>query len=84
VLSLRTRDRNFTNNTYPLFTSPAQAAGTRARKHLQELKTLAQELRVQIQETKNEKTAPTSSGAVEDSGVVGGQYEEGDHEQVGF
>ncbi|GAB0491653.1 hypothetical protein MMPV_002907 [Pyropia vietnamensis] len=34
-----------------------KAAGTRARKHLQELKSLAQELRVLIQSTKNEKQA---------------------------
>lgn len=30
-----------------------KAAGTRARKHLQELKNLAQEIRVEIQDMKN-------------------------------
>lgn len=30
-----------------------KAAGTRARKHLQDLKNLAQEIRVEIQEMKN-------------------------------
>mmetsp|Transcript_29337 Transcript_29337/g.71407 ORF Transcript_29337/g.71407 Transcript_29337/m.71407 type:complete len:82 (-) Transcript_29337:220-465(-) len=37
------------------FHSNNKAAGTRARKHLQTLKTLAQELRVQIQDSKAEK-----------------------------
>lgn len=31
-----------------------QAAGTRVRKGMQELKTLAQEIRVEVQESKNE------------------------------
>ncbi|MFQ3576871.1 MAG: histone H1 [Cytophagales bacterium] len=34
-----------------------QAAGTRVRKGLQDLKTLAQEIRLEIQNTKNEKGA---------------------------
>ena len=35
------------------FTSGNNAAGTRVRKAMQEVKTLAQELRVEVQETKN-------------------------------
>jgi hypothetical protein len=35
------------------FTSGNNAAGTRVRKTMQEVKTLAQELRVEVQETKN-------------------------------
>jgi hypothetical protein len=34
------------------FDKANKTAGTRARKHLQDLKTLAQEIRVQIQESK--------------------------------
>ena len=35
------------------FNSGNNAAGTRVRKAMQEVKTLAQELRVEVQETKN-------------------------------
>ncbi len=35
------------------FTGGNNAAGTRVRKAMQEVKTLAQELRVEVQETKN-------------------------------
>ena len=35
------------------FTSGNNAAGTRVRKNMQEVKTLAQELRIEVQETKN-------------------------------
>jgi len=35
------------------FSSGNNAAGTRVRKTMQEVKTLAQELRVEVQETKN-------------------------------
>jgi len=35
------------------FTGGNSAAGTRVRKTMQEVKTLAQELRVEVQETKN-------------------------------
>tara|TARA_B100000700_G_scaffold150974_1_gene167606 strand:- start:9664 stop:9852 length:189 start_codon:yes stop_codon:yes gene_type:complete len=35
------------------FASGNNAAGTRVRKAMQEVKTLAQELRVEVQETKN-------------------------------
>jgi hypothetical protein len=35
------------------FTGGNNAAGTRVRKTMQEVKTLAQELRVEVQETKN-------------------------------
>ncbi|GJM61773.1 MULTISPECIES: hypothetical protein [Persicobacter] len=34
-----------------------QAAGTRVRKGMQELKNLAQEIRVEVQERKNSKTS---------------------------
>eukprot|EP00182_Erythrolobus_australicus_P004897 CAMPEP_0185841526 /NCGR_PEP_ID=MMETSP1353-20130828/17937_1 /TAXON_ID=1077150 /ORGANISM="Erythrolobus australicus, Strain CCMP3124" /LENGTH=72 /DNA_ID=CAMNT_0028541005 /DNA_START=578 /DNA_END=796 /DNA_ORIENTATION=- len=40
------------NDTTKFFNNGNKAAGTRARKHLQELKQLCQELRVQIQEAK--------------------------------
>ncbi|KAK1858494.1 hypothetical protein I4F81_001095 [Pyropia yezoensis] len=52
------------------FEANNKAAGTRARKHLQQLKTLAQELRVLIQSTKNEKQAE--------------QHEQGGHADEGF
>jgi hypothetical protein len=48
---------------------------------LQELKQLAQDLRVLIQDTKNEKN--TVGGAGGDM-VHGGYDDGGDHEQVGF
>lgn len=35
-----------------------QAAGTRVRKGMQDLKTLAQDIRSEVQETKNSATAP--------------------------
>ena len=38
-----------------------QAAGTRVRKGMQDLKNLAQEIRVQVQNQKNSATAPTAS-----------------------
>lgn len=45
------------------FENGNNAAGTRARKILQEIKAAAQELRVAIQETKAEMAAKTASGA---------------------
>lgn len=49
------------------FNGGNKAAGTRARKHLQELKQLAQDLRVLIQDTKNEKArAPPMTEAEHD------------------
>ncbi len=44
---------------YEKFERGNKAAGTRARKSLQEIKKMAQELRTQIQETKN--TAETAA-----------------------
>lgn len=63
------------------FVNGNKAAGTRARKHLQELKSLAQELRVLIQDVKNEKTrTSTADDGAEDQEAAGPQptsYEEG-------
>jgi hypothetical protein len=42
---------------YEKFERGNKAAGTRARKSLQEIKRIAQELRTQIQEAKNTETA---------------------------
>jgi hypothetical protein len=42
---------------YEKFERGNKAAGTRARKNLQEIKRIAQELRTQIQEAKNTETA---------------------------
>jgi len=42
---------------YEKFERGNKAAGTRARKHLQEIKRISQELRTQIQEAKNTETA---------------------------
>ncbi|MDR2592550.1 MAG: hypothetical protein LBC59_07070 [Chitinispirillales bacterium] len=42
---------------YEKFERGNKAAGTRARKNLQEIKKIAQELRTQIQEAKNTETA---------------------------
>ena len=42
---------------YEKFERGNKAAGTRSRKCLQEIKKIAQELRTQIQETKNTETA---------------------------
>lgn len=47
---------NIERDSNKFFNNGNKAAGTRARKHLQELKQLAQDLRVLIQETKNEKS----------------------------
>lgn len=53
---------NIEKDASKFFVNGNKAAGTRARKHLQELKQLAQDLRVIIQDTKNEKTRNPSSG----------------------
>lgn len=45
---------NIEKDAGKFFVNGNKAAGTRARKHLQQLKRLAQELRVHIQEVKNE------------------------------
>jgi hypothetical protein len=42
---------------YEKFERGNKAAGTRARKHLQTIKTIAQEMRAKIQEAKNTETA---------------------------
>ncbi|MDR2694262.1 MAG: hypothetical protein LBB74_08650 [Chitinispirillales bacterium] len=42
---------------YDKFERGNKAAGTRARKNLQEIKKIAQELRTQIQDAKNTETA---------------------------
>lgn len=47
---------NIEKDASKFFVNGNKAAGTRARKHLQELKQLAQDLRVLIQDTKNEQT----------------------------
>ncbi|CAN8066420.1 unnamed protein product [Agarophyton chilense] len=47
---------NIERDASKFFVNGNKAAGTRARKHLQELKQLAQDLRVLIQDTKNEKS----------------------------
>ncbi|PXF45619.1 hypothetical protein BWQ96_04624 [Gracilariopsis chorda] len=47
---------NIERDASKFFVNGNKAAGTRARKHLQELKQLAQDLRVLIQDTKNENT----------------------------
>lgn len=47
---------NIERDANKFFNNGNKAAGTRARKHLQELKQLAQDLRVLIQDTKNEKS----------------------------
>lgn len=62
------------------FVNGNKAAGTRARKHLQELKSLAQELRVLIQDVKNEKTrTSTADDGADDQDAAAPQpaYEEG-------
>jgi hypothetical protein len=61
-----------------------KAAGTRARKHLQELKQLAQDLRVLIQDTKNDKNTVAGGGGGEMMHGGGGYDDGGEHEQVGF
>lgn len=48
--------QNIERDANKFFVNGNKAAGTRARKHLQELKQLAQDLRVLIQDTKNEKS----------------------------
>lgn len=74
---------NIERDASKFFVNGNKAAGTRARKHLQELKQLAQDLRVLIQETKNEKTrAPGPDGGVDGTDAGGGAYEEAGH--VGF
>lgn len=53
---------NIEKDASKFFVHGNKAAGTRARKHLQELKQLAQDLRVIIQDTKNEKTRAPQDG----------------------
>ncbi|BDD10675.1 hypothetical protein FUAX_31070 [Fulvitalea axinellae] len=53
VLSLETDFRKF-------YEKDNQAAGTRVRKGMQELKNLAQEIRKEIQEVKNDSTKVAS------------------------
>lgn len=73
---------NIEKDASKFFVNGNKAAGTRARKHLQELKQLAQDLRVIIQDTKNEKTrVPTAGDADHDSA---GQSTYDDSNNVGF
>lgn len=73
---------NIERDASKFFVNGNKAAGTRARKHLQELKQLAQDLRVLIQDTKNEKTrAPAATGAEHDN-PQHAAYDEAGH--VGF
>lgn len=59
---------NIERDASKFFVNGNKAAGTRARKHLQELKQLAQDLRVLIQNTKNEKNrAPAAQDAEHDA-----------------
>ena len=44
-----------------------QAAGTRIRKGMQDLKKLAQEIRLEVQETKNKRTEAASKASSKDS-----------------
>lgn len=54
---------NIETDANKFFINGNKAAGTRARKHLQELKQLAQDLRVLIQNTKNEKSRATGGAS---------------------
>lgn len=73
---------NIEKDASKFFVNGNKAAGTRARKHLQELKQLAQDLRVIIQDTKNEKTrAPNAPGSDQD-GAGHSAYNEGNN--MGF
>lgn len=73
---------NIERDASKFFVNGNKAAGTRARKHLQELKQLAQDLRVLIQDTKNEKTrAPAATDAQHDA-AAHPAYDDGGH--VGF
>lgn len=56
---------NIETDANKFFINGNKAAGTRARKHLQELKQLAQDLRVIIQNTKNEKSRATAASDAE-------------------
>lgn len=74
---------NIERDASKFFVNGNKAAGTRARKHLQELKQLAQDLRVIIQDTKNEKSrAPAAAGAEHEAAAPQQNYE--DPGQVGF
>lgn len=66
---------NIERDANKFFNNGNKAAGTRARKHLQELKQLAQDLRVLIQDTKNEKSQ---------AGAQHNQPYDDHHGQVGF
>lgn len=74
---------NIEKDASKFFVNGNKAAGTRARKHLQELKQLAQDLRVIIQDTKNEKTRVPNAGggSDQDNGAPSG-YD--DTNQMGF
>lgn len=75
---------NIERDAEKFFNNGNKAAGTRARKHLQELKQLAQDLRVLIQDTKNEKTrAPPAQGTDHDPQQQHGAYED-QQAHVGF
>lgn len=73
---------NIERDASKFFVNGNKAAGTRARKHLQELKQLAQDLRVLIQDTKNEKTRAPAPAGGEHEAPAQGTYDDAAH--VGF
>ncbi|KAA8499739.1 hypothetical protein FVE85_7324 [Porphyridium purpureum] len=64
LVELKSCVETIENDTTKFYSNGNKAAGTRARKHLQELKQLAQELRVAIQETKAHRLQTDDSSSV--------------------